>query len=461
MITALLVALCLSLMTGCARDLVLMAPTQAPTRRPSPVEAAPTPTSVPAPSATATMQRESSPTPIPTSTPIPTATAQSVRIVSTYPSDYSVLQLTAGNAVPPFPIVLGNEVIPDPSHPAKRFSIHRCASANACDALDPLSVRSPDGRYVLYNAVETSKVYTGLDIPQPGDKVTPIIRLLDLKTGQDRVYVRGARDPVWGANGQIAYTKGAEPTMTLGSPYPSQIIVRSSLNASPTIWTTTAEDYTCIAWARSQLICERADHVQWFYTSYNLVAFTGPNKFWLVAPRDPTLVALSPDGRRALVTSTYGQQDFRAVAYLVDLPSGFERAVLKLPASLENLQGNGQWIGDHVVAMRGFMPGAEMHPLPKLAILTINGDHLSLAHVYQLGLPQPNGTNGWAIEPRLIHGDVRHVGVWYQRIFSYSYADCLLTENGGCRLTKESTRFNAFLDNQSRPAASSKPATSK
>jgi hypothetical protein len=375
-------------------------------------------------------------------------------VVPTASAVSSTLTIRSGNTSPVLPYLIGDAVVPDPANPARRFDLRRCDVAGDCFTLQNQPVRtvlSPDGRYVLYDAFETGGILNGTATPVPGTKVTPSIRLLDLQTGQDRLFAVGAWRPVWGTDGRLAYTRGDVPSWTLDEAYPSRIVVRESLAAPEEVWTAAPDSYTCLAWAGPRLICQHGGYPpggQPFPDA--LLVFTGPGVPLVLAPREVDLVAVSPDGSRALVTSLADQADFIAVVHLVDLTNGRDLSTLKLPASLENLAMDGDWLGDHVVAARGWSPGGAMHPRPGLAILDVAGDRLALADVYEFGPRELLGGGPFlrVDQPRAVGGDPEHLALWFG---SRGYLDCRL-DLGQCVLGPEQPGPGEFLGIPSRPS---------
>lgn len=380
---------------------------------------------------------------------------------ATSPSRESPLHITQGSTVALIPLIVGDGVIPDPAQPAKSFALRRCDIPGDCLPLQNQTlhiVLSPDGRYVLYESFQTGGVLHGTATPVPGTRVTPTLRLLDLQTGQDRLYVAGAWGPVWGADGRVAYTRGVDPAWTLDAAYPSQVVVRSSLDAPASVWTSTPGRFRCLAWAGPRLICQEGGYPPSGKAfPDDLLIFSGRDSFVPLGLPQPTLVAISPDGARALVTSLAVQGDGLAVAHLVDLASGQDISALKLPATLENLATDGEWLGNRIVAAHGWSPNRDLHPAPGLAILAVDGNRLTLEHVYTFGPRVILGGGPFAqvSQPRFVGRDLAHVGMlWGSR----GYLDCHL-DAARCLLGPELAGRVAFIGNPSRPSSPSAART--
>jgi hypothetical protein len=207
----------------------------------------------------------------------------------------------------------------------------------------PDAVPSPDGTTLLYEAANRGG--------QPGRA----LRLHNLATGADQEVAADAFAPAWRANGMIAYGKTAQRRSTggdVGAVFPARVQVRATPSGAASNWITTPGTYVPVAWARSRLLVEElaADGA-----GASLLALDGPGESERLA--SGWLVALSPDGRVALVSAGALDGQGGPVIRLVDTVTGAIRAALDLrQASIDGLSwralaatGPGDWAGTHIV----------------------------------------------------------------------------------------------------------------
>jgi len=229
-------------------------------------------------------------------------------------------------------------------------------------AVDPLSgggpgVQSPDGRYVVYNSWTEVKqldhsqslVEQGIDFGDP--VATPSLRLLDLETGEDRLFEQGAHTIAWRRDGTIAYMKGDESFKRLNVPYTGQVVVRSSLDAPAEVWTTEPGDYMVYGWAGETLLVYRLfGELQ----SADLLALDSAGKVRLLGQLG--VMTISPDGERLLVAGALenfvGPAEL-AIEYRIVRVADWETESILDPTSVPELQGvsgSATWVGDLVAA---------------------------------------------------------------------------------------------------------------
>jgi hypothetical protein len=218
--------------------------------------------------------------------------------------------------------------------------------------LTPVGVPSHDGRYLAYNAWKELR----RDDPalswadqgiETGDALaTPSIRLYDEVTGDDAVLEDGAFSLAWRADGVLAYFKGAERDYRAGVSYVGDVFVRASWDAEPVRWSPERARYIVVGWAGRMLLGYREREGE----ALDVVAFDEPGRMRILAP-DAGLVAISPDGRRALVEQ--GPAQGRPNVRMIDVASAAVVARLDLThvdPAVGAVGYAGDWEGDRVVA---------------------------------------------------------------------------------------------------------------
>jgi hypothetical protein len=218
--------------------------------------------------------------------------------------------------------------------------------------LSPAAVPSPDGRYLAYNAWhEIRKDDPALSWADqgisPGDPLAePSIRMHNLETDADEVLVGGAFSLAWRTDGTIAYFEGAGRRYRAGVPYTGRIVVRASLRARPHPWTVRPGRYVVAGWADSTLLAYREHEGE----ALDLLALDGPGRVRVLAA-GAGLVAISPDGRKALVEE--GPENGPPRIRVLDISSGAELSTLDL-TTVDPAVGvvgyAGDWEGDEAVA---------------------------------------------------------------------------------------------------------------
>ena len=238
--------------------------------------------------------------------------------------------------------------------------------------LSPVAVRSPDGRYLVYNswfeprAIDNQRSFSKQGIA-PGDVLgTPSLRVYDTRTRADALLEHGAYSVAWRNDGALAYVRGSEESLRAGNQYLGQVMVRSSLRAAATPWTTEPARYVVYGWAGRRLVVYRLGLGE----RLELLVLDGPRRIRPLGAG--SLIALSPDGQRAFVT-TNDQRHVR----ILDLADGSEAAQLDLSQAatpLEWVAYSGSWDGDRIVA-----PASA-----GLAVFRVDGDNVALEQVLSL-----------------------------------------------------------------------------
>jgi hypothetical protein len=250
--------------------------------------------------------------------------------------------------------------------------LHRLGSARAERLARPLFapllgsstalvLPSPSGEEILYHAWEPSGERAGV----------PVLRIYSGADGSERVLARGAESAAWRRDAAVAYMQATvpryapTPTGTFGGRY-GQVVVRASPAAPPVRWTAEQRrQYVVLGWARTTLLVEiRPSNLRRDRRPPGVYALDGPGRLRRLPLRQ--LVAIAPDGRRALGSSGEGDAPSRSVQ-LVDVGTGRILSSLRL----DNAGLQGDWVGDTAVAVGG--PRA-----PVLAIMRVAGDTIAL-----------------------------------------------------------------------------------
>jgi hypothetical protein len=206
--------------------------------------------------------------------------------------------------------------------------------------VSPVGVGSPDGKQVAYNTWDQVSGH---------DAATPSIRILDTTTGNDSVLASGAFSLAWRRDGAIAYFRGRTKTFTPDNPYVGDIIVRPPGGGPEATWSARPDRYIVAAWAGKTLLAYREGEGE----QLDLLAFDGPGKERSLG-RNTILVAVSPDGRQALV---FDQGAVPTVVRLVDIATGKVLGATDLSSATPEgdvqpqfLGYAGDWTGRYAVA---------------------------------------------------------------------------------------------------------------
>jgi hypothetical protein len=265
-------------------------------------------------------------------------------------------------------------------------------------SLVPVAVQSNDQSLVAYSAwhqiaeIKPDQPGQGLQV---GDPVgVPSVRIYDSTTGRDRLVATGAYSPALSSNGDLAFVKGDANVVRQNVEYAGQVVVGATRNGSFAQWTTDAARYFPYAWAGGSLLVYKGLQDS---EATDLYAFTGPGQSHLVAP-EATVIALSPDGTRVLVTVS------RRMVEVVRVADGAVESSLALDgpgvatpdsnSTPHALMYSGSWFADRVVANSD----------AGLVVLNVKGG-LRLESVFKTpfvhGLVEPTFTDathvvGWA-----------------------------------------------------------------
>ena len=233
---------------------------------------------------------------------------------------------------------------------------------------EPLAVPTPGWRAVVYHAWDG-------EVGEDGG--TPVLRKVDLKTGVDVELARGAQSVAIDGDGRVAFTRASQaryqnsPEGTLGGRF-GHVVVAASLDAPAEQWTEEEGEYVALAWARQTLLVEAQTGPGYLLPvgkagpEPGVYALDGPGTMRQLPIRG--LVAVSPDGRRALGWWAQGDSPPTG-ARLVDIATG--RTVAATPLKLGR---RGTWHDERVVVPVG--SGAKQ----QLDVVRVRGETMRLEH---------------------------------------------------------------------------------
>jgi hypothetical protein len=273
--------------------------------------------------------------------------------------------------------------------------------------LTPAAVPSPDERFLAYNAWHTiraddpalSWADQGISLGDP--LARPSIRLHDLQTGSDRTLVTGGFSVAWRSDGALAYFQGDGRNYRAGIPYVGQIVVRAAPGAPGRRWTSSPGRYVVAAWAGSTLLAYRERKGE----TLDVLALDAPGKWRVLAP-NAGLVAISPDGREALVER--GPEAGPPSVDLVSVRNGARLASLdltRIDPAVGVVGYAGDWQGQLAVA-----PSAS-----GLAVFRIVGRSIRLDSAIRVA-------NGTVAEPRF--AEDRRITGWTSTSTGGAFLDC-------------------------------------
>jgi hypothetical protein len=287
----------------------------------------------------------------------------------------------------------------------------------------PLAVRSPDGRYLVYHSA-------------PGG--APALRIVDTRTGDDRLLARDAQSVAWGR--RVAFAARG------------RVLVIDAPGDDAKAWTPGPGDYRVAAWARDVLLVEGS----------GVLAFDGP------ASSRPlsidSVAAVSPDGRAAVGTHlpVRGQDSPSPIVHVDDVRTGETIASLDLTRAAGAgvprawLRGGIQaaaWRGDTIVGV------SSVGAVSTLVILRLDHSRLRLERVLRLDDAARAGGRDTLFfgNPLFTGRGTRHVLVQLRGPVSgggylVASVSCDLAE-GTCEQGRPVRRraWSAIVDNPSRP----------
>lgn len=270
----------------------------------------------------------------------------------------------------------------------------------------PAAVPSEDGTGLAYNSwtktvpYDTSRSWAKQGI-YPGDPL-----------GVPRVYVRsenetddvslgdGTMSAAFNSDGAIAYAQGTTPAYRLDQSFDRKVLVRSSLDAEPDVWSDSADEWNVLAWVGDRLLVTLGIPDS---EASNVMVFDGPGQVRMIAP-NASLLAVDADGAIAAVAVQNpgaGTQEIR----LVEVASGATMATLPWEkvndafrkSPLLFATGPGEWRDDTLV-MR-----------TDAGLLTLDTSEGGLLVKQALTVPLPSGILN---EPQFVGDGADLVEAW-------------------------------------------------
>jgi hypothetical protein len=267
-----------------------------------------------------------------------------------------LVELIQGEPDPVVPFVAGN-LVHGLGEEGAPIELAASGSSVLMGTLAPAVVPDAEARRLVYNSWRDNR---------------PVLRLHDVETGEDAELDEGALSAAWRGDGALAYFKA--DVAELGDPreYLGHAVVRGPAGEAAE-WTTEPGRYVVVAWARQRLLVYRVRD-----GGPDLLVLDGPGRIRVLA-RDTSLLALSPDGSRALV---FRRGVSPAVVRLVELGDGSEVARLQLPEEVEWLLQSGSWADGRAVASAS----------PGLVLLRLEGTGIELEQILRLPTDVVRGT---------------------------------------------------------------------
>jgi hypothetical protein len=287
-----------------------------------------------------------------------------------------VLPVSATDAEPPVAWVAGDKVFNlDGEERRLAMPLARSTGSSLYFFDSSPAIPSPDGRSLVYTAVEPRSAYT--------PSATPILRFHDFVSGRDRVIERGAGSAAWRGDGALAYVDGVSRPRSLPV---GHVFVRRSLSEPAVRWSTHAAAYTALAWAGDHLLVAALAAGQNVPAEgEGVYAFSGPGR----ARKLPLngVVAVDPLGE--LVVGPEGLEPFFAGSLnfrVVRVRDGAILGELNLPPLIDpsvpyaagQYVTGGSWAGDYIVI------AASSAAADALVVLRFENGRVSPAHVFRL-----------------------------------------------------------------------------
>jgi hypothetical protein len=239
--------------------------------------------------------------------------------------------------------------------------------------LAPAVVPAPSGAAFAYNTFRGRR---------------PVLRVRR-GLGADSVLDEGAHSVAWSRAGPLAYFKATSADLRNPRRYLGHVVVRRSTTAPATAWTPRPGRYVVAAWAEGSVLAYRLG------ASFpDLVVLDGTRRQRVLA-RTSALVAVSPDGRRAFVSS-YGLTP--PLVRLLDVASGRELSRLRVDRQVAAyVLESGSWVADRIVAPT----------TTGVVVFRVTDDALAVDRVLRTEHEFPTGV----LETRALDGG-RRVAMW-------------------------------------------------
>lgn len=288
---------------------------------------------------------------------------------------------------------------------AERLGAH--ASAPLVGAGAPVAAISSDGASLAYNSFRWHReidwvmslaeqgIHTGEALGRPQ------IRVRHLGRGSEMPLEPGSQSLAWRSDGALAYALGSPPDYRANLPFTANVVVRSSLAATPVAWTSRPARYSVLAWAGTTLLVEREEPG----ATPDVLALDGPGRLRSLADRS-TFLAVSPDGSRALVAETPAETPTPRLR-LLRVADGAAVASLYLADARDPVTGEptswvtgpGSWANDRVA-------------IASSTGLVVLRAREGLAVEQVLHLDSATRPNGQLFEPRFRGEDAREIVAW-------------------------------------------------
>jgi hypothetical protein len=255
-----------------------------------------------------------------------------------------------------FSAVMGNDFVPgagkDDRRPGKLAAGDRVI-ATLTGSLVPVAVESQDGSLVVYSTwrllakIKPNEPGQGLATGQPVGVTS--VRAYDAVKGKDRLVESGAHSPSLSLDGRLAFVRTDDELLRMNREHTGKVVVGSPDGGGYEVWTSESARYFPVAWVGDTLLVYKAVPDS---QATDLYAYTGPDQGRLIASQ-AFVIALSPDGSRALVTVN------RRTVEVVRIADGAIESSMTLdgegvapddPSTPHYLEYSGSWRGDRVVA---------------------------------------------------------------------------------------------------------------
>ncbi|MGK2876008.1 MAG: hypothetical protein ACSLEW_10280 [Nocardioides sp.] len=265
--------------------------------------------------------------------------------------------------------------------------------------ISPLGVPTADKIY--YNdwhkllEVDPYESYSEQGINTGEPLATPSIRTIDLATGEDALFARGAYSVAASATGSLAYVETDTTDVLVNTPVTGKLMV-SVGGEPPERWGDEGTTLIAAAWAGSILLAYQTDGAG----SIHLLAWSGPKDYRDLGPG--TLVAVSPDGSRVVMSDAASSG-----LWLVDVAS----AELLDQVPLAEMDGDsdaevmtaigygGDWYGNSVVAefSHGFvvLDVSDMEMEPRLVAKIGDGELTLPPHEFRFVAGDEGQLTAW------------------------------------------------------------------